>query len=98
MNQDQKQLKPQTPTITLRKFTQSDVKALMSWAADPRVTHFSRRDPYTDPADALAYITTHILPHPWYRAICIDNTPVGAISVYDLIAKADIASSLIKLR
>ncbi|KAJ4809709.1 Acyl-CoA N-acyltransferases (NAT) superfamily protein [Rhynchospora pubera] len=81
MNHDEKHQKPKTPTITLRKFTLSDVDAFMSWAADPRVTRFQRRDPYSDPADALAYITTHILPHPWYRAICIDNTPVGSISV-----------------
>jgi RimJ/RimL family protein N-acetyltransferase len=85
MDQSQNHKIPQPPSITLRKFTESDVDAFMSWAADPRVTRFQRRAPYTDPADALAYITTHVLPHPWYRAICIDNTPVGSISVQYLI-------------
>ncbi|KAJ3674752.1 hypothetical protein LUZ60_005368 [Juncus effusus] len=75
------QTKLKTPPITLRKFKPSDVDAFMSWASDPRVTRFQRRDPYTDPSQALAYITNHILTHPWYRAICVENQPVGSISV-----------------
>lgn len=69
--------------ITLRPFVllDSDVEAIMSWASDDRVTRFQRRDSYTHRDQALHFLNTHILPHPYYRAICYDNTVVGSISV-----------------
>ncbi|KAK1284632.1 hypothetical protein QJS10_CPB21g00584 [Acorus calamus] len=73
------------PEITLRKFdlTPSDVDDLMSWAGDDRVTRFGRRDAYTNRDDAYAYIRDSILPHPWYRAICVgpSRRAVGSVSV-----------------
>lgn len=76
--------KKPTPKIILRPFepSESDVAAFMTWASDPRVTRFQRRGPYATASDALRYITEHVLPHPWYRAICVDDgRPVGSISV-----------------
>nr|CAD1841675.1 unnamed protein product [Ananas comosus var. bracteatus] len=74
-----------TPAIILRRFepSPSDAAALFSWASDPRVTRFLRRGPVPDSDAALRYITDHILPHPWYRAICVppSDTPVGSISI-----------------
>jgi RimJ/RimL family protein N-acetyltransferase len=63
MDQSQNHKIPQPPSITLRKFTESDVDAFMSWAADPRVTRFQRRAPYTRlmpwRTSPLMYCLTH---------------------------------------
>lgn len=71
--------------VTLREFTPSDAdaEALMSWASDPRVVLLQRRDAYTCLDQARRYIADHVLPHPWYRAICVAGAarPVGSISV-----------------
>ncbi|XP_064961858.1 uncharacterized protein LOC135610823 [Musa acuminata AAA Group] len=70
----------QEPEITLRPFDLSDVGAFMTWASDPRVTRFQRRGPCTSEEDARRYLADHVLPHPWYRAICVDGRPVGSIN------------------
>ena len=69
--------------VTLREFTLSDADAevFMSWASDPRVARFKRRDPYEHVDQARRYIAAHVLPHPWYRAICAGGVVVGSISV-----------------
>jgi RimJ/RimL family protein N-acetyltransferase len=53
----------------------------MSWASDPRVARFQRRDAYTSLDQARRYIADHVLPHPWYRAICVAGRPVGSVAV-----------------
>uniref|UniRef100_A0A0D9VX60 N-acetyltransferase domain-containing protein n=1 Tax=Leersia perrieri TaxID=77586 RepID=A0A0D9VX60_9ORYZ len=71
--------------ITLREFTEDDAEALFVWASDPRVVRFQRREAYSHVDEARRYIVDKILPHPWYRAICVsgsnDDRPVGSISV-----------------
>lgn len=71
--------------VSLREFTMSDAEAFMSWASDPRVVRFQRRDAYEHVDQARRYIADHVLPHPWYRAICVGaGAPlpvVGSISV-----------------
>ncbi|CAL4926549.1 unnamed protein product [Urochloa decumbens] len=78
---------PDEDVITLREFTPSDAdaEAFMSWASDPLVARFQRRDAYDNADQARRYIADHVLPHPWYRAICLgphgDAAVVGSISV-----------------
>ncbi|GJM96889.1 hypothetical protein PR202_ga13763 [Eleusine coracana subsp. coracana] len=72
--------------VTLRRFELSDVDAMMAWASDPQVAAFCRWDPYESTEPLLAFIRDAVLPHPWFRAICLagdgeDGRPVGAISV-----------------
>ena len=76
--------------VTLRKFTLSDAdaEALMSWASDPLVARFQRRDAYEHVDQARRYIAGHVLPHPWYRAICAGGVVVGSISVKPAAAAA----------
>ncbi|XXG73728.1 hypothetical protein AAC387_Pa07g2589 [Persea americana] len=68
-------------SITLRPFDLSDIDDLMVWATDDRVSRFCSWDTYTNREDALNYLKEKILPHPWFRAICIDGRPIGAISI-----------------
>ncbi|GJN23047.1 hypothetical protein PR202_gb10663 [Eleusine coracana subsp. coracana] len=77
---------PSAVKVTLRRFELSDVDAMMVWASDPVVTAPCRRGAYESTEPLLAFIRDVVLPHPWYRAICLagqgdDGRPVGAISV-----------------
>ncbi|KAF8016765.1 hypothetical protein BT93_H2098 [Corymbia citriodora subsp. variegata] len=67
--------------ISLRPMQLSDVDDFMVWANDPDIARFCTWEPYTSRDDALAYIAGTILPHPYYRAICLDGRPVGSLSV-----------------
>ncbi|KAM0839965.1 hypothetical protein ACQ4PT_059967 [Festuca glaucescens] len=69
--------------VTLRRFTLADVDAMMAWASDPQAAAPCRWEPYTSTEPLLAYLRDAVLPHPWFRAICLagDDRPVGAISV-----------------
>ncbi|KAL4633587.1 hypothetical protein ACB092_04G132700 [Castanea dentata] len=31
--------------------------------------------------DAINFINTIVIPHPWFKAICLNGQPIGAISV-----------------
>ncbi|XP_062212659.1 uncharacterized protein LOC133913507 [Phragmites australis] len=87
MDQDQEQTQPaaaKAPVeVTLRRFELSDVEAMMAWASDPQVAAACRWDPYESTEPLLAFIRDVVLPHPWFRAVCLagESRPVGAVSV-----------------
>ncbi|KAF8392393.1 hypothetical protein HHK36_022735 [Tetracentron sinense] len=67
--------------ISLRPFDLSDVDDLMEWATDDRVSRICSVVTCTCREEAVKYIKDCVIPHPWYRAICIKNRPVGFIKV-----------------
>ncbi|XP_073526543.1 LOW QUALITY PROTEIN: uncharacterized N-acetyltransferase p20-like [Phyllobates terribilis] len=67
--------------ISLRIMDLDDVDDMMVWSTDPKVAKFCRWDPQTSKIEAIDYMNTKIISHPYHWAICIDNTPVGAIMV-----------------
>ncbi|KAK3190077.1 hypothetical protein Dsin_029638 [Dipteronia sinensis] len=67
--------------ISLRPLDLSDIDDFMVWATDDKVTRFCSWGPYTSKAQGLDYIKNKVLPHPWFKAICLDNRPIGTISV-----------------
>ncbi|KAJ0982533.1 hypothetical protein J5N97_010788 [Dioscorea zingiberensis] len=69
------------PIITLRPFTLADIDDFMVWASDDKVSRFCRWDTYTNKEDLIKFMTNIVLPHPWFRAICLNGSPIGAISV-----------------
>ncbi|PAN44578.1 hypothetical protein PAHAL_9G055300 [Panicum hallii] len=84
--EEAKPIIPKAPVeVTLRKFELSDVDAMMAWASDPQVAAVCRWDPYESTEPLLAFIRDVVLPHPWFRAICVaggeEPRPVGAVSV-----------------
>ena len=42
--------------------------------------HFCTWEPYTNKEDAINFINAKVIPHPWFRAICLNSQPIGAIS------------------
>ncbi|CAD6207042.1 unnamed protein product [Miscanthus lutarioriparius] len=77
------------PAVTLRRFELADVDAMMEWASDPEVTAFMTWDAYTSREAVLAFLRDAVLPHPWFRAVCLGGVgdghgphrPEGAVSV-----------------
>ncbi|KAB1214306.1 putative N-acetyltransferase p20 [Morella rubra] len=67
--------------ISLRHLDLSDIDHFMVWASDEKVTRFCTWEPYTSKEDGINHIKDKVIPHPWFRAICLDNRPIGAISV-----------------
>ncbi|KAH7661500.1 Acyl-CoA N-acyltransferase protein, partial [Dioscorea alata] len=51
----------------------------MVWASDDKVSHFCSWNTFTDKNTLIDHIEKTILPHPWFRAICLNGRPVGAI-------------------
>ncbi|TVU44640.1 hypothetical protein EJB05_04086, partial [Eragrostis curvula] len=72
---------PRAVEVTLRPFELSDVDAMMVWASDPQVAAVCSWDAYESTEPLLAFIRDAVLPHPWYRAICLagEDRPVGAV-------------------
>ncbi|KAJ7525733.1 hypothetical protein O6H91_17G063600 [Diphasiastrum complanatum] len=64
--------------VTLRDHEESDVEDFMQWAADDEITKHVSWETYKSKEEA---ISTIIKPHPWFKAICFDGTPIGSISL-----------------
>ncbi|CAN6547964.1 unnamed protein product [Malus baccata var. baccata] len=67
--------------ITLRPLDLTDIDDFMVWGTDEKVTVFCTWEPYASKEEALNFIKDVVVPHPWFKAICLDNRPIGAISV-----------------
>ncbi|KAK9289176.1 hypothetical protein L1049_017650 [Liquidambar formosana] len=76
--------------ITLRPYQLSDVDDFMEWACDDEVILRSRLRHYSSKEDAVSYLKEVAMPHPWYRAICLDdNRPIGFISFMPASTECD---------
>ncbi|GAB4855423.1 hypothetical protein Ancab_024050 [Ancistrocladus abbreviatus] len=69
------------PGITLRPFNLSDAGDFLKWAGDDNVTKYCRWNTFTTIEEAQEFLQGVISSHPWYRAICINDRPVGRICV-----------------
>jgi RimJ/RimL family protein N-acetyltransferase len=67
--------------FTLRPLTRDDSQAFMSWGGDPVVTQPLFWDAYQEEAQAAEFLKQVAEKHPWFMAICIENQPVGAITL-----------------
>ena len=70
-----------SPELSLRPLDLSDIDDFMVWAADDKVSRFCSWDTFTSKEAGIDYIKNTVIPHPWFRAICLDNKAIGAISV-----------------
>ncbi|XP_073287093.1 uncharacterized protein [Primulina huaijiensis] len=58
-----------------------DADAFMEWYSDERVSKFCSWDTFTSKEAVIDYVINTVTPHPWHKAICISDRPVGSISV-----------------
>nr|PNR42958.1 hypothetical protein PHYPA_017790 [Physcomitrium patens] len=65
--------------VTLRHFTAEDMKLSLKWFGDDEVTVTTPNDSFQSEGEAQRYFATNIAGHPWYRLICVDGEPAGAI-------------------
>ncbi|RWR91233.1 hypothetical protein CKAN_02038000 [Cinnamomum micranthum f. kanehirae] len=69
------------PILSVPTLPSSSLDDFKVWATDDYVSRFCTWDTYTNKEDVLNYLKEKVLPHPWIRAICIDDHPIGAISI-----------------
>ncbi|XP_077248807.1 uncharacterized protein LOC143888318 [Tasmannia lanceolata] len=69
------------PEISLRRFELSDTDDFMVWSTDDRVNQFCRWDTNTSREEVVTYLKKYVIPHPWFKAICLKNRAIGYISV-----------------
>lgn len=68
--------------ISLRLLDLTDVDDFMEWFTDDNVTKFCSHDTtFISKEHAMRYIADVVIPHPWFRAICLNGKPIGSISV-----------------
>lgn len=65
----------------LRPYELFDVDNFMEWACDEEVIRTSRLKHYTSREDALNYLQEVAIPHPFYRAIRLEKSPIGFICI-----------------
>ncbi|OMO85667.1 hypothetical protein COLO4_21508 [Corchorus olitorius] len=73
--------KDEYSNVSLRRLDVSDIDDFMIWATDEKVARFCTWEPYTNKEDGINFIKNTVAAHPWFRAICLDNRPIGAILV-----------------
>ncbi|CAI9118434.1 OLC1v1020005C1 [Oldenlandia corymbosa var. corymbosa] len=73
--------------ISLRLLDLSDADDFMEWFTDEKVAKFCSWDCFVSKEDAINYVADFVIPHPWYRAICLKNKPIGSISVWPFRGK-----------
>ncbi|KAJ4722491.1 Acetyltransferase (GNAT) domain protein [Melia azedarach] len=67
--------------VSIRRLDLSDIDDFMVWVSDDQVPRFCPWEPYSNKEDGINYIKTKVPFHPWYRAMCINNRAVGAVTV-----------------
>ncbi|XP_047340385.1 uncharacterized N-acetyltransferase p20-like [Impatiens glandulifera] len=78
---DEMEVDQEFSDITLRLLDISDVDDFMTWITDDRLKHFWSGNNFQTRIDALDYIRKVIIPHYWYRSICLNNRPIGAVTI-----------------
>ncbi|KAF5204662.1 Acetyltransferase (GNAT) domain protein [Thalictrum thalictroides] len=48
---------------------------------DDRVSQYCKWETYTSREAAVNYVKDIAIPHPWFKAICLESRPIGAIYV-----------------
>lgn len=67
--------------IKLRPYRTSDVDDFLKYAGDDRVTRFTRWNTFTSKEEALSYINSYCIPHPYCRSICIEDRSIGFVII-----------------
>lgn len=66
-------------SVSLRKFTAADMKASAKWFGDDEVTITTPNASLRSDEELQRYFAETVAPHPWYRLICVNDVPAGAI-------------------
>lgn len=67
--------------ITLRNFYEDDVESFLEWAGDNNVASFSTWDTFVSKERARDFLKNVAMPHPWFKAVCLNEKPIGSIII-----------------
>lgn len=67
--------------ISLRPLCSTDLEDFLIWAGDDEVTKTVTWNSYKTKEQALEFLNKVAEPHPWFKAICLNDRPIGSISL-----------------
>lgn len=67
--------------ITLRNFLIKDVKHFYAWTNDKEVAKNTTWEVHTSLDEAKEILRGLLENHPWFKAICLNEIPIGSISL-----------------
>ncbi|PON80030.1 FkbH domain containing protein [Parasponia andersonii] len=67
--------------IKLRPYRTSDADDFLMYAGNDKVTRFTRWNTFTSREEALSYINSFCIPHPYCRSICIEDRSIGFVII-----------------
>ncbi|KAL9659669.1 hypothetical protein QQ045_024477 [Rhodiola kirilowii] len=67
--------------ITLKPFDVLDIDDHMDWATDEKTAQFCSWEAFRAKEEFLKYFNDRILTHPWIRAVCLNDKPIGYVLV-----------------
>jgi RimJ/RimL family protein N-acetyltransferase len=68
-------------TVTLKKFTSSNISDFMEWATDAEVTKYMMWNTYNSIHEAEVFFANVVADHPWFKAICFEGKVIGSITL-----------------
>ncbi|GLJ12428.1 hypothetical protein SUGI_0190780 [Cryptomeria japonica] len=66
-------------SVQLRNFCVADLDEFYEWLSDEQVTKFTTWEAIESKERAREILTKVVIPHPWFRAICVNGRAVGHI-------------------
>lgn len=70
-----------TYQITLCNLTSHHLEHFYAWASDPDVVKFMTWEVYTSRISADKFLKEVAEKHVWFKAICLNNIPIGSITL-----------------
>jgi ribosomal-protein-alanine N-acetyltransferase len=67
--------------ISLKKLTSKDLDYFWTWGSDSKVTQNLFWDAYSSKEAAAKFLNEIAETHPYFKSICIDGKPIGAITI-----------------
>lgn len=67
--------------ITIRNLCRDDLPYFYVWASDPEVAKSMTWEAYSSPEEANKFLVDVAEKHPWFKAICLEDVPVGSITL-----------------
>lgn len=67
--------------VSLKKITLEDLEHFYEWASDPEVAKTMSWEAYSSKEQAAKFLRDVVERHPWFKAICVNDVPVGSITL-----------------
>jgi [ribosomal protein S5]-alanine N-acetyltransferase len=67
--------------VMLRNLSSADLEYFYTWASDAEVAKTMTWEAYSSKEEAYKFLVEVVEKHPWFKAICLEGVPIGAITL-----------------